>query len=132
MALVLLLSLFTKIVISRYPWGNDITHNNGNYSGTGGKDQWDQQTAPVGSFEPNGYGLYDMQGNVNEFTNDRYGNSFPFASTDPTGPLTGSQFVTRSGHWDDAGGNIKVWRRVGQNPTHREAETGFRLVKTVP
>ena len=37
-----------------------------------GKDQWDEKTAPVGSFFPNGYGLYDMAGNVYEWCADRY------------------------------------------------------------
>ena len=54
----------------RYPWGDDITHDHANYDGTRGKDRWGAWnklkpgTAPVGSFEPNGYGLYDMAGNA--------------------------------------------------------------------
>lgn len=42
-----------------YPWGDSIGHDNANYVGISGKDIWDV-TSPVGSFAPNGYGLYDM------------------------------------------------------------------------
>lgn len=48
---------------TRYPWGDDIGKNNANCNGCG--SQWDnKQTAPVGSFAANGFGLYDMAGNV--------------------------------------------------------------------
>jgi len=43
----------------RYPWGDEISHDDANYGGTGGKDKW-KYSSPVGSFAANGYGLYDM------------------------------------------------------------------------
>jgi len=49
------------LIHKEYPWGDEISHDEANYAGTGGKDQW-EHTAPVGSFAANGYGLFDMAG----------------------------------------------------------------------
>ncbi len=58
-----------------YPWGKAIGTNNANCHACGSK--WDaKQTAPVGSFAPNGFGLYDMVGNVREWTEDCYHDSY--------------------------------------------------------
>ena len=88
------------LVGKKYPWGDDITHNDANYSGTGGKDQW-EQTSPVGSFAPNGYGLYDMAGNVLEWCADWYDQNYYATSpkSNPTGPSSGSSRVVRGGSW---------------------------------
>jgi len=59
------------LVGKEFPWGYTVFSVRGyaNYKGTGGKDKW-QYTAPVGSFKPNGYGLYDMAGNIEEWCQD--------------------------------------------------------------
>lgn len=63
-----------------YPWGEEIDHDYGNFGLDGhelgplasGRDVWENETAPVGSFPPNGFGLYDMHGNAFEWMEDCY------------------------------------------------------------
>jgi len=59
-----------------YPWGDDgsLARDYANKSGTGRKDKWDE-VAPVDSSKPNGYGLYDMAGNIWESCQDWYGSN---------------------------------------------------------
>jgi len=66
---------------TRYWWGDSLYDNEGNCNGCG--SQWDgQQTAPVGSFEPNPWGLYDIHGNVAEWTADCWHDDYERAPGD--------------------------------------------------
>jgi formylglycine-generating enzyme required for sulfatase activity/sugar lactone lactonase YvrE len=84
----------------KYPWGDDLSHDYTNYDGTGGTDIW-IGTAPVGSFAPNGYGLYDVAGNVREWCADWYDENYyeGSPSENPTGPGWGIVRVKRGGSY---------------------------------
>merc|ERR1712098_158969 len=101
----------------RYPWGDEITHDDANYDRKVGK------TTVVGSYPANGYGLYDMAGNVWEWCQDWYGSDYYSNSPtkNPPGPDTGSSRVLRSGGWLIASsGHLRVAYRNGTTPLNRE------------
>jgi formylglycine-generating enzyme len=94
---------------------------------------------PVGSYKPNGYGLYDMIGNVREWTNDWYDASYYLfmPKTNPQGPENGRYRSVRGSGWLDAppntvGGpndNNTVDARDFSDPDTRATTIGFRCVK---
>jgi formylglycine-generating enzyme required for sulfatase activity len=79
---------------------------------------------------PNGFGLYDMPGNVWEWVWDYYG-FYPGDVTDPTGPNEGSLRVVRGGAWDDSTGDCRAASRFGDGPGLRVDLYGFRPARTV-
>ena len=85
---------------TKYSWGNEIGVNRANCDGCGSR--WDnQRTAPVGSFAPNGFGLYDMHGNVWEWVEDCWNGSYAGAPSDGGAWESGNcaERVLRGGSW---------------------------------
>ena len=114
-----------------YPWGSEISPDNANYSGTGGRDQW-MNTSPVGSFEANGFGLFDMAGNVWEWCADWYGSNYYGSSpvADPKGPSSESGRVLRGGSWGDYPRRLRTSYRTSVGPSGRSFNFfGFRCVR---
>jgi formylglycine-generating enzyme required for sulfatase activity len=86
-------------------------------------------TAPVGSFRPNAFGLYDMLGNVEEWTQDCWNGDFRGAPIDGSVVLAGDCTLraVRGGSWDDAPIGVPAAYRVGSPTTVRVYRRGFRV-----
>lgn len=86
------------------------------------------KTIPVGSFQPNSFGLFDMHGNVAEWCSDFYGNYPTEPQTNPQGPEKGPGHLFRGGSWRDSGNRCRSAFRDKFNPSNRYCFIGFRLV----
>ncbi len=84
---------------------------------------------PVGSFEPNAFGLYDMHGNMLEWCSDWYGEYIIENKLNPKGPETGELRIARGGGWFQPTSESRSAYREGIPPGNRGAGISFRLVK---
>jgi formylglycine-generating enzyme required for sulfatase activity len=130
----------------RFPWGNTITHAQANYvssaafswdiSPTRGYNPMFMGLAPVDGLPPNGYGLYNICGNVWQMCNDW--NGAPYTSspvTDPHGPADGQpgdfpspMRITRGGSWQNYARLLTCAYPGGIDPAIPDDTTGFRCV----
>ncbi len=92
------------------------------------------ETAPVGSFKPNRFGLYDMLGNVWEWVEDCWNASYSGAPTDGSAWNTGdcSRRVLRGGGWYYGPRNVRLAKRLKNAPAAHGHDLGFRVARTLP
>jgi len=137
----------------RFPWGDQVSQSDANYyGGTGtmpyhnGNSGFHPQffngtfpgTAPIASFQANGYGLFDVCGNVMEWCFDwRDSLYYVENSIDPSGPASGTLKSLRGGYWDSYADHIRLAYRGGRDPLMVNGSIfiptgiGFRPVKNL-
>jgi formylglycine-generating enzyme required for sulfatase activity len=120
--------------VSAYPWGDEIGTGNANCDGCG--SQWgNKRPAPVGSFRPNAFGLYDMQGNVWKWLEDCFNENYIGAPTDGSAWTVGCsdtiRHVVRGGSWDSEPEYLRTSARGRNSPGFRINYIGFRLARTL-
>ena len=118
---------------SRYWWGDGIGDNRANCDGCGSR--WDnEETSPVGSFSANGFGLYDVHGNVWEWVEDCWHDDYEGAPSDGRAWTTGgdcARRVLRGGSWSYAPRILRSANRYWIDTGNRNYNVGFRIARTL-
>jgi formylglycine-generating enzyme required for sulfatase activity len=115
-----------------YPWGDEVGTNNANCAGCGG--QWEGEgPAPVGSFPPNQFGLYDMVGNVSEWVEDCVDADYEDTPTDGSAwtPADCGSRILRGGPYLFPPSNVRSATRLQDAPDFRINYIGFRVARTL-
>ena len=133
------------LIGKKYPWGDSIDESKANYGKT---DTGIPKTTPVRKYAPNGYGLYDMTGNVVEWCLDEYDADF-YTNPSRINPIAGAvgertinQIVNnfmdiltirvlRGGSWDHSADFVRCSRRFANLSTFMYSNAGFRCARSV-
>jgi iron(II)-dependent oxidoreductase len=113
--------------------GREVDYAWGNEPPDASRCAQPRETHPkkTGSFPPNPWGLYDMTGNVWEWTGDHYQPDYYESSEpdDPRGPEVGQYRVIRGGGWYSTGLQLRIKNRLWFDPNYGEISIGFRCAK---
>ncbi|MCB1915627.1 MAG: formylglycine-generating enzyme family protein [Rhodocyclaceae bacterium] len=115
---------------TRYPWGDEPGRGNANFDASGGP-LGSRQSTPVGRFDANRFGLYDMIGNVAEWVADCWHGSYQGAPADGRAWTSGDceRRVVRGGSWYDVPANARSALRLKFPPGLRNLDLGFRVAR---
>ena len=116
-----------------YSFGDFLNDNSANFGREEPReasetDANENATSTVRSYPPNPWGLYDMHGNVAEWTADWWSDYPKYLTTDPKGPERGRHRVYRGGSWRDGASSCRSARRAGDEVHARADNVGLRLV----
>ena len=117
---------------TRYSWGNEVGRNRANCRGCGSR--WDgKQTAPVGSFGANGFGLHDIHGNVWEWVQDCWNGTYAGAPADGSAweQRDCNRRMVRGGSWPNEPGFLRSAGRYGDTAGIRVDYVGFRVARSL-
>ena len=121
-----------------YPYADGLSPTKANYDastdGSGPSDVNRQRTVPVGSFLPNAFGLYDMQGNVSEWVEDCWNDEYTAAApTDGSAWVEGDckGHVVRGGSWEDSATELRSAARTGGAKDDRFYTDGVRIARSL-
>lgn len=121
---------------TRFSFGDDASNLEkfANFADPRRKPPGSVLTTPVGSFQANAFGLFDMHGNVFEFVADRYQKDYyaKGPTDDPLGPSVGSVRVLRGACWGFEAARGRCASRGRANPTTRGYRDGFRVACNAP
>jgi len=102
-----------------YSYGDSTNTNLANYSGA--------STKIIGFYNPNAWGFYDMHGNLEEWVSDWYADYNTSDLSDPSGPVEGTENVTRGGSWFVGPNDIRSAARWKYSANLKSNQVGFRL-----
>jgi formylglycine-generating enzyme required for sulfatase activity len=119
-------------------WGSSITPDRANYNGNynyagGSKGEYRAKTVPVDLFKPNPWGLYQVHGNVYDWTEDCQNGSYEGAPSDGSAWTTGEcrYRVLRGGSWGNNPMFLRAAWRSSSNPDGRFDGNGLRVARTI-
>jgi formylglycine-generating enzyme required for sulfatase activity len=118
-----------------FAFGNNVSPETANYNGTypyfGDAGEFRGRTTPVASFAPNNFGLYDMHGNLWEWTDDCWNDTHAGAPADGAPVILsacGSR-VLKGGAWNTGGWRLRSAHRINKRAAARENDIGFRVAR---
>jgi formylglycine-generating enzyme required for sulfatase activity len=115
-----------------YPWGPEIGRGNTNCNGCG--SNWDgRETAPVGTFQANAFGLDSVVGNAWQWVQDCYHEDYNGAPTDGSAWISRdcTTHIVRGGSWYDGPRTVRLAYRVGDATINRNSSLSFRVARAL-
>ncbi|MGH1349558.1 MAG: SUMF1/EgtB/PvdO family nonheme iron enzyme [Methyloligellaceae bacterium] len=126
---------------TEFSWGNEISTEQANYDGdytygNGAKGEYREKTVPVDSFQPNAWGLYNMHGNIDEWCEDHWHDSYKGAPEDGSAWVGGSDNnenyrVLRGGSWFNDPQYLRARNRYWLSRGDRDGLIGFRVARAL-